>query len=252
MGFQTSSANRAFFENKSSSLPGRFLKLLCCGLAACSISVALFIFMQKLISQPAPILPDMEFSGFVELFQPMPEQDIEDNTPPPPEQLAEPEPQAQSLNLTPQQHSEISLPENFKFSDNGSFDDFGISGDGNGFEVAQDLLQDFGEDTQQGFIEITPFATRRPNIPDIAFEHQLNGWVLVIFNVSPSGTTRNIKVLDASPKGIFEQEVVRAIGHWHYDVQELIKNGEDLVLTQKIQLEWQNYHRNLPYEDEAK
>ena len=226
------------------------LKSLSCLLAACGVSIALFVFMQKLISQPVPVLPEVEFSGFVELFKPLPEQHIDDIPPPSQQQLAEPPPQQQALNVLTQDNTNIPLPETFALSDNANFGGLSAIGTGTGFVVAQELLEDFGEDTQQGFIEITPFATRRPNIPEVAFENQLNGWVLVIFNVSPQGRTRNIKVLDASPRGIFEQDVVRAIEYWHYDVQSLIKNGQDLVLTQKIQLDWQNYHQNLPYEDQ--
>lgn len=242
-----------FVANKdSTNYVSGLLKFASCLFAGTLMSTALFVFMQSLISQPVPVIPDMEYSGFVELFKPLPEQEIQDIQPPPTQELKEPEPQQQSLNTMAQQDNSIQLPDHFHLSGETSFDGFaGLSdGGGPGVEVAQELLADFGEDTQQGFIEITPFATRRPNIPDVAFENQLNGWVLVIFNVSPSGTTRNIKVLDASPKGIFEQEVVRAIGHWHYDVKDLIKNGQDLVLTQKLQLEWQNYHQNLPYDDE--
>lgn len=233
-------------SNPLSGLP----KLFSCLLAAGGVSVALFVFMQKLISQPAPVLPETEFSGFVELFKPLPQQHIEDIPPPPQQQLTEPKPQQQALNVLTQANTSILLPDTFALSSNANFQGLSGTGTGAGFEVVQELLEDFGEDTQQGFIEITPFATRRPNIPDVAFENQLNGWVLVIFNVSPQGRTRNIKVLDASPKGIFEQDVVRAISYWHYDVQDLIKNGRDLVLTQKIQLDWQHYHQNLPYEDQ--
>ena len=111
------------------------------------------------------------------------------------------------------------------------------------------LLEDFGEDTQQGFIEITPFATRRPNIPDMAYENQLNGWVLVIFNVSSAGKPHSIKVLDASPKGIFEEEVIKAIKQWRYNLKGISGNGQDKVMTQKIELNWQNHPQNLAYED---
>ena len=233
----------------SGSVLHKFSKVLVCAIAAIAISLALFLFMQRLINQPIPKIPDMEFSGFVELFKATPETPVEERTPEPLQEFSEPEPQQKSPNLLNQADSNISLPDSFEFSSKGVFPGLSAGNSANSFEVANELLADFGGDTQQGFIEITPFATRRPNIPEVAWENQLNGWVLVIFNVSPSGKTRNIKILDASPKGIFEEEVIRAIEHWHYDVQDVIRDGQDLVMTQKIQLNWQNYQQNMPYEN---
>lgn len=227
----------------------RISKLLLCMLCASMVSLALFIFMQRLINQPILDLTNIEYSGYVELFKAAPETPVEDITPEPVQEVSEPEPQQQSLNLLNQADSAISLPDTFEFSSEGLFQGVAVGGDGNNIQVAKDLLGDFGEDTQQGFIEITPFATRRPNIPNVAYENQLNGWVLVIFNVSPLGKTRNIKILDASPKGIFEQEVIRAVQHWHYNVKDIIRDGQDVVMTQKVILNWQNYQQNMPYND---
>lgn len=224
-------------------------KLLLCMLSASLVSLALFVFMQRLINQPIPNLATTEFSGFVELFKVAPEAPVEDITPEPVQEISEPETPQQSLNLLNQADSAISLPDTFEFSSEGLFPGLAVGGEGSNIQVAKELLGDFGEDTQQGFIEITPFATRRPNIPDVAYENQLNGWVLVIFNVSPLGKTRNIKILDASPKGIFEEEVIRAVQHWHYNVKDIIRDGQDVVMTQKVILNWQNYQQNMPYND---
>lgn len=237
------------------SLTGRwitaFSKLCLCFCAALLISSALFWFMQRLINQPTAHIPGAQFSGFVELFTAQPEQQVEPETPDPVPEEQEPEFQPQSLNLAQQSNTDIEMPvdeqQPFQLSDSDLLGGFGTGAQQN-VEVARELLSDFGDDSQQGFIEITPFATRRPNIPEVAFENQLNGWVLVIFNVSASGKTRNIKILDAHPKGIFEQEVMRAVSHWHYNVKDHIRDGQDLVLTQKITLNWQNFHQNTPYD----
>ena len=37
-----------------------------------------------------------------------------------------------------------------------------------------------GEDAQ-GYIEVIPFDTRKPNVPDVAWENKISGWVLVEF-----------------------------------------------------------------------
>lgn len=228
----------------------RIARLSVSFMAALWVSLALFLFMQRLISQPVPTLPDVQMSGFVELFQPPPDPQTnpEPEEPPPPPQ--EPEATSTVLDVAPAAAAMALDAADFAVAPGEFTLPTPNAASSVQVAVADDLLQDFGDDTRQGFVEITPFTTRRPNIPDIAFEHQLNGWVLVIFNVTPAGKTRNIKVLDAQPKGIFEQEVLRAIAQWRYDVTGLISDGQDVVLTQKIQLNWQSFSDNLPYSED--
>jgi len=43
-----------------------------------------------------------------------------------------------------------------------------------------------------------------------------NGWVIVRFDVSPAGSVVNARVVDASPRGVFEKSALRAIERWRY------------------------------------
>lgn len=225
-----------------------FTKFVICFFVATGMSLLLFLFMQKLINQPIPTLPNVAFSGFVELFQPPPERPVEQPPEPIPD-IAEPEPQQHSLNALQQSNnnSDMHLPDNFEFNSDNLFPGISTGPGAGNIAVAQELLSTFGEDTQQGFIEVTPFATRQPNIPEIAYQNQLNGWVLVIFKVSKAGKPHSIKVLDASPKGIFEEDVINAIKQWRYDVRAAASQQQDIVMTQKIELNWQHYPQNSPY-----
>lgn len=216
-------------------------------LAGLVMTTALFLFIQRLVNQPLPTLPELEYAGTLALFQ-IPESEPPPETePPPPKEVPEPAMETPVVNLAQVDSAEVTLAEDFVFSDSSPDALFAADAAPAQVKVASELLAEFGEDTRQGFIEITPFATRKPNIPKVAWQHQLNGWVLVVFNVSAAGKTRNIKVLDAHPKGVFEAEVIRAIEQWRYDMGDRIKNGQDLVLTQKINLQWQDYPQNLPY-----
>ncbi len=217
--------------------------------AAVAVSVALFLFMQRLVNQPSPEFPDLQISGFVEIFRPVAEHEEPVEPPPPEPAQTEPQLEQAALSFASPQDKLLELDSDFAIPSSDLALSFGAVEGGVAVDVAQELLGEFGQDTREGVIEITPFATRRPNIPHIAWENKLNGWVLVVFNVAPNGQTRNIKVLDAHPKGIFEQEVVRALTHWHYDLSQFNTGGKDLVLTQKIQLDWQNYPNNMPYYD---
>ncbi|AUM13956.1 energy transducer TonB [Ketobacter alkanivorans] len=100
----------------------------------------------------------------------------------------------------------------------------------------------------KGFVEVIPLATRRPNIPEVAWENKIDGWVLVAFTLKPDGRTANVRVLDARPGGVYEDNVIRAVQDWLYDMRS-IKHKGDIILTQKIELFWRDYPDNTPYLD---
>jgi protein TonB len=101
----------------------------------------------------------------------------------------------------------------------------------------------------QGFIEVIPFNTRRPNVPEVAWQNKINGWVLVAFSVTPQGNTRNVRVLDANPRGVFEEKVIAAVEDWNYQVSFSSEARSDVILTQKIEVLWENFPQNLPNVD---
>jgi protein TonB len=105
-----------------------------------------------------------------------------------------------------------------------------------------------GEDAQ-GFIEVIPYDTRRPNVPEVAYQNRVSGWVLVAFKVSGDGTTRDVQVLNAQPRGVFEEKVVAAVSDWKYRVAFYGGATGDVVLTQKVDVSWENYPQNLPNVD---
>jgi protein TonB len=105
-----------------------------------------------------------------------------------------------------------------------------------------------GEDAQ-GFIEVVPYDTRRPNVPDVAYQNKINGWVLVAFRVTGDGATRDVRVLDAYPRGVFEEKVVAAVSDWRYRVNFYGGATGSVVLTQKVDVRWENYPQNMPNVD---
>ena len=97
----------------------------------------------------------------------------------------------------------------------------------------------------QGYVEVVPIGTRMPNVPELAWKNKIDGWVLVAFNVQKDGRTHNIRVLDANPRGIFEEKVIAAVEDWMYSVQYFGDLKGDIVLTQKVEVEWRNYPNNV-------
>jgi protein TonB len=101
----------------------------------------------------------------------------------------------------------------------------------------------------QGYIEVVPFDTRRPNVPEVAWRNKISGWVLVAFSVTPQGRTRGVRVLDASPRGVFEDAVIAAVKDWTYRISFSGKTSGEVVLTQKVEVLWTNFPQNLPNVD---
>jgi protein TonB len=91
--------------------------------------------------------------------------------------------------------------------------------------------------------KITPVSTRMPFIPKVAWDNKVNGWVLLAFTVTSEGRVKDIRVLDASPKGVFEESAVLSATDWRYP--GFI--GYDRYVSQKIEFEWKYYPYNLDY-----
>lgn len=95
-----------------------------------------------------------------------------------------------------------------------------------------------------GFREILPRATRQPNIPEYAWKNKIDGWVLVAFSVNTLGDVENVRVLDANPKGVFEENVIASVKHWVYSPADIGGKKVKVQLTQKIELFWKDYPNN--------
>lgn len=105
-----------------------------------------------------------------------------------------------------------------------------------------------GQDAQ-GFVEVVPYNTRKPNVPELAWRNKINGWVRVAFSVTPDGSTRNVRVLDARPRGVFEEKVVAAVEDWQYSISFSGREAANVVLTQRVDVRWQDYTQNVPNVD---
>jgi outer membrane biosynthesis protein TonB len=55
----------------------------------------------------------------------------------------------------------------------------------------------------------------------------------------------NVRVLDASPKGVFEDNVVAAVSDWLYDPADIGGKKVKVQLTQKVFMKWKDYPNNL-------
>jgi protein TonB len=216
------------------------------------ITIAVFLFMQSLIKsrqQQDVLIP--VFSQ-VEILRQQPEEEEAEPEEVEPEEPVE-EPLMESLEIAPP------TPEPALNLEMSALDlalgDIKIQSVGDrwkgpvGTGVGTVNLAGGGGEGAQGFIEVIPFDTRRPNVPEAAYQNRISGWVLVAFRVSSDGTTRDVQVLDANPRGVFEEKVVAAVSDWKYRVNFYGGATGNVMLTQKVDVSWDYYPQNLPNVD---
>ena len=215
------------------------------------ITVAVFLFMQSLIERGKEESVQLVLHTGVEIFRPEPEE-VEPETEE--DQIEEPpgEPVMDVLDLTvpsppsAEPATELELPAL----------DLGV-GDINIRAVGENWSAPLGGvavpvaggGDAQGYVEVIPFNTRRPNVPEVAWQNKVNGWVLVAFSLTPQGNTRDVRVLDAHPRGIFEEKVIAAVEDWQYQLNFSGRSRGEVILTQKVEVQWRNYPQNIPNVD---
>jgi protein TonB len=73
-----------------------------------------------------------------------------------------------------------------------------------------------GGDGAAGGAEAVPLVRVSPLYPPRAQSRGVEGWVLLQFTITPQGTTKDIEVLDADPKGYFERAAKDAVKKYKY------------------------------------
>jgi protein TonB len=234
-----------------------------------TVTVMVFALMWRLVSSDPVQLDNETLVANVEIYQaPPPEQPKPPTTEPPPAELPPApvmQPTLPKLSVkAPTAPAAIKAAgppvPSFKFSPSDiqlPSGEGGLFGAGSGAAQGERfVMQGGGSDKlaqkiaaaeakgTEGYKEVVPFATRQPNVPKAAWDQKIDGWVLVTFSVNSSGRIENIRVLDASPKGLFEASVIEALGGWQYDPADWGGGRTKVQLTQKIQLYWKDYPNN--------
>src|SRR5690606_36807188 len=65
--------------------------------------------------------------------------------------------------------------------------------------------------------DVMPLVRVPPEYPPRALTRGLEGWVLVQFTISTIGTVKDPIVVDAEPKGVFDDAALKAIARWRYN-----------------------------------
>lgn len=160
---------------------------------------------------------------------------IEEPPPPPPTTPQQPiapqkttlRPQSRSLSIAPLKlpTTASAVPElDLKLSVSGRLQSDGLlTGVAGG-----DALVAFAQGAQ-GFSgdDLVPISSVRPRYPRSAATRKIEGWVELIFVINGNGRVSNVRVLDSSPRGVFEDAAVHAMSRWLYNAYYV--NGEKVA-----------------------
>lgn len=85
--------------------------------------------------------------------------------------------------------------------------------------------------------QLMPIYRADPRYPPRAQRRRLEGHVVLSFTIDATGHTKEIKVVSASPEGVFEQEAIRALSKWKYQPQ--LVDGKGVAQTgQTVNIEF--------------
>jgi protein TonB len=71
--------------------------------------------------------------------------------------------------------------------------------------------------------ELDRVSSTDPVYPAAALRDGVEGWVELNFTITETGTVRDIEVVDATPRGVFESAATEALASWRYKPR--IANG---------------------------
>lgn len=177
------------------------------GILAAGVTFGLFIFMHKLISSGGGNNNDLEgitgiHFGPVDIPDELQTKSRRKPQKPPPPKKPPPPPKMQ-----------VNKPEevvqNMPKLDIPQMDNPLVGGEGM-------FIGNFATVDKTAEGDIIPIVVIRPMYPRDAAMQGLEGWVKVEFTITPVGTVKDPRVIDADPPRIFNREALRAILKWKF------------------------------------
>ena len=65
--------------------------------------------------------------------------------------------------------------------------------------------------------DIIPLVRINPDYPPRALSRNIEGFVIVQFTITATGSVKDVIVVHAEPQGIFDEAAVRAVARWRYN-----------------------------------
>ncbi|NLS12076.1 energy transducer TonB [Vibrio sp. SM6] len=91
--------------------------------------------------------------------------------------------------------------------------------------------------TTMGNQQALPLYRVEPRYPSRALKRKLEGHVVLAFTIDTTGRPKDIRIIEAEPKRVFEREAMRALAKWKY--QPKVAEGKAIEqLGQTVKLEF--------------
>jgi protein TonB len=82
--------------------------------------------------------------------------------------------------------------------------------------------------------DLEQLTATEPVYPPAALRHRIEGWVEVDFTVTESGGVRDIEVIDAEPRGVFDEAATAAVRQWRF--RPRVANGRPVQQRSTVTL----------------
>ena len=70
---------------------------------------------------------------------------------------------------------------------------------------------------------VTPLVQVKPIFPPRALDRGIEGWVQLRYTITAAGTVKDLVVVDADPKGVFDEAATKAVLRYRYNPR--VENG---------------------------
>jgi len=89
-----------------------------------------------------------------------------------------------------------------------------------------------------------------PQYPAEAAEQQLEGFVVLSFNIGNDGSVQNLKIVESDPPTVFDKAAKRAVSRWNFRPILVGKDATPMDTEQKLRLNF-NLKKALASEDSS-
>ncbi|MDP9082178.1 MAG: energy transducer TonB [Pseudomonadota bacterium] len=81
---------------------------------------------------------------------------------------------------------------------------------------------------------LSALTTLAPDYPQAAIDLKVEGWVALAFTVAADGKVTNVSVLEAMPRGVFEEAATKALLRMRY--RPVIQGGQAVAVSTKVRV----------------
>ncbi|VVA49365.1 transport protein TonB [Serratia ficaria] len=74
-----------------------------------------------------------------------------------------------------------------------------------------------------------PISRLNPNYPVYAVDNKIEGYVKLRYDVGADGKVSEVRILDAQPRGLFEDKVIAAMAQWRFEKNQPYKDVDMTV-----------------------